>query len=652
MSRVVVSGVTMLATSRHGDVTSPGVEHPLPPRKHGRGRARARRWAGRLALPLPGVAIVVSDLALRGDTLIQADSAFRLGYLRSAILGVLLWASLVLVATGRRGVLSWVARGLLVGLAVTAVGGQLYSFGRYHAFLDTSSMLVGTAMLPSIRQELWHDHVSFLRAVAPPVVAVIVFGWAAWKLAPPRQRSRRLAGDLAVVLLCAIAFYMPRVDDREVAPFDSLYLHGVGQLARAVWDKNPVLARTYPGPRSPTPVPKLVARPARPRNVLFVLTESVRAESVCVTYDPSCRTSPFSNGAARDRIPFTQMRSVDSTTAISLGVMWSGVAPYLSREQLHEAPLVWEYAHAAGLDTAYWTSQNLLFGNSGRWLEGIPWDHHVSATGLDADASLETGADDGQLVSYVTDQLAALREPFFAVVHLSNTHMPYAIDESDAPYLPQSQATGAGHELGIANRYADAIYHQDRAIGRLLEAERARPEGARTVIVFLSDHGEQLYEKGAFGHTGTLFEPEIHIPAWIDAPPGTLTPTEDAQLRALADAPLTTMDVLPTLLDLVGVLDDPAIRPLSKAFVRKSLLRGGSSPADVVALTNCTELWACAFKNWGAIQGTHKLISNQGSHTWSCFDVADDPEEMHDLGADGCGSMQAFAEGTLHGRPF
>ena len=69
-------------------------------------------------------------------------------------------------------------------------------------------------------------------------------------------------------------------------------------------------------------------------------------------------------------------------------------------------------------------------------------------------------------------------------------------------------------------------------------------------------------------------------------------------------------------------------------------------------LTNCTELWACAFKNWGAIQGTKKLIAHQGDHAWNCFDVSTDPEELDDLGPEACGGLKALAEGTLHGRPF
>jgi glucan phosphoethanolaminetransferase (alkaline phosphatase superfamily) len=649
----MISAVSMLPF-RHADVTSPGIERARqsPDARAKRWHARRRRWASRAALLLPGLLVVGCDVALQRGAPLRGGPALARAYLEAAAFGVLLWGGLLLAASGRRGAWRLGARLSLLTLAFVAVGGQLYSFGRYRAFLGTSSMLVGTSMLPSVRQQLWFDSWSFLRAVVPPVVAIAVLMLLQRRLAPPRRWSPRLGADVAAIFLCVIALFAPRVDDREVGPFDTLYVNAMGQLARAVWDKNPCLARAHPGTRFPIPVPPLAAKPARPRNVLFVLTESVRAQSSCVKYEPDCRITPFSNAAAKGRIPLTQMRAVDSTTAISLGVMWSGISPTASRDALHSAPLVWEYANAAGVDTAYWTSQHLLFGNSGAWLQGIAWGHHVSATELEDDPDLETGADDGTLVSYVNAHLGEMREPYLAVVHLSNTHMPYAIDDSDAPFQPQGPENWRGHEVEISNRYHDAMYHQDRAIGRLIEATRARPESARTIIVFLSDHGEQLYEKGAFGHTGTLFETEIRIPAWIDAPPGTLSPEEERQLRSLEETPLTTMDVLPTLLDLVGVMDDPAIKPLASRFLGKSLLRGGSPPSTPVVMTNCTELWACAFRNWGAIQGTKKLIGMQGGGRWSCFDVKDDPTEQLDRGPEECSSLIALTEAQNHGRPF
>jgi glucan phosphoethanolaminetransferase (alkaline phosphatase superfamily) len=454
-----------------------------------------------------------------------------------------------------------------------------------------------------------------------------------------------------VIAALLMAFSAPGRSDVQAATPDVLYLAAMGQLGRAHWDHNEAIERVHPGARSPLPVPALRPAPPRQRNVLLVLTESVRAQSVCVEHSDDCRWTPFSNAAVPDRMPLGQMRALDSTTAISLSVLWSGCSPDESRATLHSAPLLWEYAHAAGLDTAYWTSQNLLFGNAGEWLRGLPLTRSVNATQLDAEAELDTGADDGKLVDRALVEMGELREPFVGVVHLSNTHFPYAIDEKDTPFLPQSEATGPGYEAQILNRYRDAIWLQDKAVGRFLTDLRKTPMGARTVVVFLSDHGEQMREKGAVGHTGTLFEQEIRVPAWVDAPKGTLTADEERSLHGLSRAPLTTLDVLPTLLDLMGVLDDPAIASFRRSMPGTSLLRGGSDPGRAVRMTNCTELWQCAFKNWGAIRGTRKLIAHQYDPAWSCYDVADDPEELHDLGPDACGDLKEIAE-QGRGRPF
>ena len=86
-----------------------------------------------------------------------------------------------------------------------------------------------------------------------------------------------------------------------------------------------------------------------------------------------------------------------------------------------------------------------------------------------------------------------------------------------------------------------------------------------------------MREKGSVGHTGTLFDPEIRIPAWVDAPPGALTASEESSLRGLADTPRTSIDVMPTLLDLLGLLDSPEIAELRGPMPGASLLRGGTS---------------------------------------------------------------------------
>jgi glucan phosphoethanolaminetransferase (alkaline phosphatase superfamily) len=598
------------------------------------------------------IGIVAADAMRRGSWLEQLGRTDLTMYGVTLALSVALWASLGCIAAARAGGEKWVGRLALVLLAIGAVGAQLYTFDRYQAYLNHRAVLVGTSMLPSVGQQLWMDRWTFAHAIIPAaLIALLVPLLAKW-LAPSRRASTKRARDILIFTLIVMAFSSPGRSEEQAASPDVLYVAAIGQLVRAHWNHNETIRRVHPGPRTPTPVPALVASPARPRNVLLVLTESVRAQSACVEFTEDCAWTPASNAAVPNRLPLTQMRAVDSTTAISLSVLWSGLAPTESRVALHTTPLLWEYARAAGLDTAYWTSQNLLFGNSGEWLQGLPLTKRVNATQLEPDADLDTGADDGKLVDRALADMGELREPFVGVVHLANTHFPYAIDDADAPFQPQSDATGPGYEREILNRYRDSIWHQDKAVGRFLRALRATPEGARTVVVFLSDHGEQMREKGAVGHTGTLYEQEVRIPAWIDAPPGTLDPSEEASLRSLAHTPLTTLDILPTLLDLAGVWDDAALATFRARMPGTSLLRGGTPADRAVVMTNCTELWECAFRNWGAMRGSRKLIAHQYDADWSCFDTLADPEETHDLGAAACGDLRDLAEAGGRGRPF
>jgi glucan phosphoethanolaminetransferase (alkaline phosphatase superfamily) len=544
-------------------------------------------------------------------------------------------------------------RVVLVVAAGLLVGSQIYTYGRYAAYVTHRAVLVGTSFLPSVGQHLWFDRWTFARAVVPCLVAAALLPALLGRLAPLRVRTRGgLCLDVAIVALLVCAFVSPERGAEEGQPPDVMYLAAMGQLARARWAHDETVERVHPGPRTPEPVPALTPAPAIARNVVLIVTESVRAQSVCQDYRADCKWTPFSNAAAKDRIALTQMRALDSTTAISLAVMWTGVLPTSDRKTFHSMPLLWEYTHAAGLDSAYYTAQNLLFGNSGTWLAGAPWTRHVSGTMLDPEATYETGCDDGKLVDYALSDLGHLKEPYFAVVHLSNTHFPYKIDPSFAPFTPQNEATGPGYENEILNRYQDSIILQDKALGRFIAEFEKRPEAKRSVVLYVSDHGEQMREHGAVGHTGTLFDTEIRVPFWVEAPKGTLTDAEEASLRRLHDTPVTQLDVFPTVMDLLGLWDSPDLGRFRSRYGGQSLLRGGSDPNRAIVMTNCSELWACAFKNWGAMQGTKKLIAHQGESAWGCYDVATDPGEKKPLDVARCGGLLSLAETTMGGRPF
>jgi glucan phosphoethanolaminetransferase (alkaline phosphatase superfamily) len=604
-------------------------------------------------LAAPGLVLAAIDWASRSDQIAAWPAPTLAAYAATLIASTVLWGALVAAASAHK---AWAVRSVLALLAALAVGAQRYYFARYHAYMNPRAVLVGTSMLPSVGQQLWIDRVSFLRALAPPIVLALLVPFGLARVAPLTHRRSRMALDLATFALLAAAFGFdaPGGGEQAGAP-DMLYLASMGRLAQARWRHDEAVARAHPGPRNPLPVPAV--RPDGPRrSVLFVLSESVRATDTCSVPRPDCPATPFTNALLPDRFGLSQMRALDSTTAVSLAVLWSGLAPTSSRRALHEAPLLWEYAHAAGYDTAYWTSQNLFFANAGTWLEGLPLSHLVSATDLDPNPTYEVGADDGKLADVVLRDLppmvrAGATTPFVGVVHLSNTHFPYVVDPADAPFQPESQAFGAGDATAVHNRYLDAIHRQDAIVARLVRGVRAMPGGDHVAIVFVSDHGEQIRERGAIGHTWGVYDEELRVPFWIDAPPGTLDPAQEAHLRAAESAPHTELDVLPTILDLLGLGQAPELESFRRSMPGESLLRG-APPAAPVVLTNCSSIFECAFKNWGAMSGTRKLLATENDQAWRCFDLASDPLERRDLGAAACGNLRTLAEGDGRGTPF
>ena len=639
---IIVSSVTM-ASRAHDDAAScrpPGLSWPA--------RADRRAWVARGVALAPGLGVAALDWSARHDQITAWPRATLAVYVASLALGAVLWAGLVVAASAPR---AWLARALLVASAAMAVGAQLYFFARYHAFMNPRAVVVGTSMLPSVGQQLWSDRASFVRALGPPLALAALLPYALRRLSPvaPWRAALALDAGVGALLLAAFGLEVTGGGEQGASP-DVLYLSSMGRLAFARWQHDDMVERAHPGPRSPLPLPPIT--PVGPRrSVLFVVTESVRGTDTCSVPSARCETTPYTNALLPDRFGFSQMRSLDSTTAVSLAVLWSGLSPTASRKALHTAPLLWEYAHAAGFDTAYWTAQNLLFANSGTWLEGVPVSRWVSATDLDANATYEVGADDGKLVDVVLRDLPSMRAPFVGVVHLSNTHFPYLIDDGDAPFQPQARAFGAGDAVPVHNRYLDAIRRQDAIVARLLRGLRATPGGDSVVVAFVSDHGEQIRERGAIGHTWSVYDEEVRVPFWIDAPPGTLSAAQAARLHALQDVPVTELDVLPTLLDVMGLWDARELAPERAAMPGQSLLRGGS-PDQARVLTNCSGIFACAFKNWGAIRGSRKLLATQNDSGWRCFDVASDPGERAPLPRGACDDLRRLAEADGRGTPF
>ena len=63
---------------------------------------------------------------------------------------------------------------------------------------------------------------------------------------------------------------------------------------------------------------------------------------------------------------------------------------------------------------------------------------------------------------------------------------------------------------------------QERTVSAFLRELRAMPGWDDTVVVFVSDHGEEFREHGGMYHLTTLFDEQVRIPGWLVAGPRAL----------------------------------------------------------------------------------------------------------------------------------
>jgi len=259
------------------------------------------------------------------------------------------------------------------------------------------------------------------------------------------------------------------------------------------------------------------------------------------------------------------------------------------------------------------------------------------------------GAPEVKLSERVKREFDTLPEPFFAVVHLSNVHYPFLVDEKGPqPFQPASRSKAPEDNARFFNQYQNAVHQQDWHVRDFLEHLQRLPAGPRTVVLYTSDHGEAFREHGNMGHSSSVLEEEIHVPGWLFAPPGTITAEERSTIESKRQQPLTHSDYSQTMLDLLGIHDAPEIQQYLSITNGRSLLRPGLDAAPV-PLTNCAGVWSCAFENWGALQGWKKLEAREWDTHWRCFDLQTDPNEQRDLGEQNCPELIAFA-GTQFGR--
>lgn len=388
--------------------------------------------------------------------------------------------------------------------------------------------------------------------------------------------------------------------------------------------------------RTPLVTPQLPRSETATPTVILIISESLRADSF-----PSSGVGNPLDAVIPARVPLTQLRTPAASTVIASLAIATGLPPTVNSTTALEAPLLFEVAKSAGYRTAYVGSQLGTFHSFSTFLRNAGIDERVFAEDLTNHPHPEYGAEDRLALERAFATLRDHPEPTFLVIHLSSTHYPYLVHDELAPHQPMSTVPDRAHKEGLWNRYRNSILLQERSLAAFYKSLQTLPRFAHTATLFLSDHGEQFFEHGAFSHTINLFEEELRIPGFVVVGPEGISAEQTGNLRAWSSRNTYSQDFHATILDLLGVWDVRDRIPLAARRVGRSLLRAppptqdGIAGEPIVLLSHQNGLWEDDNPAFGALQSGMKL-QGRFQTPFACFDRTQDPGEAHPLPAAAC----------------
>lgn len=397
-------------------------------------------------------------------------------------------------------------------------------------------------------------------------------------------------------------------------------------------------------PSGPTTPAQTVAQPydgPRPRNVLLVSLDTLRADRLGA-YGYGRATSPNFDALAARGALFTRAVSQSSWTLPAHATLFTGLDPLRHGvvERKHklgpELELLSERLADAGRATFAFTGGGFVLGTRG-------FDQGFERFKADMGSRQATKQGLGRWIGPALNEMDAAGErPWFGFLHCYATH---------CPYLPPEPYAGSFHDPAaeafdlrglceedftsmqptpaqvrhVVDGYDDCVRWVDAELGELVAELDRRDAWVDTLLVVVSDHGEELAEHGAIGHGRSLRPELLRVPLLFVGPgiaPGRYD--DDAAL----------VDVLPTVLALLG-LDVPSGldgRDLSPRLHGGAALppRGHLAFAEGKAAQDRP-----AQQAW--IEGERFLVREEGSGTLELYSLAagDDPtRDLADARAD------------------
>ncbi|MEO8196096.1 MAG: sulfatase [Thermoanaerobaculia bacterium] len=417
--------------------------------------------------------------------------------------------------------------------------------------------------------------------------------------------------------------------------FAALAPAGAGLIA--AWSA-PYLG-SAPAPAASAPESAAGARQTRP-NIVWISLDTLRADHLGA-YGYARPTSPNLDAFAARGLRFQWAISQAPWTRPSHRSMLTGVYP-ASRGGL-DSPMIGEVLYRAGYETFAVTGggqvdSTLGFDRGFEIYRVWDWIHEPQ-----------------KMVDWARTRAQRSDRPFFAFLHCYEIHEPYTHTRF-AEGLPGGRLAGEfSKEIwnrlrkkfsDEEKRYAEAMYdgdiaYTDAKLGEFFADFEHAGLLANSIVIVTSDHGEQFWENGSWGHGQNLHDHQIHVPLLVflpDSVRGDLVRASQAKgkgpalVQGAIEDQIELIDLYPTLLDLVGAgLESP----VNGRSLRPLLEGQGSLPAREAFAehTNVKENEQKALRTprFKFIVSIPRKSADSRDESFELYDLKRDPREQQNL---------------------
>ena len=404
--------------------------------------------------------------------------------------------------------------------------------------------------------------------------------------------------------------------------------------------------RSVAVPTEPSSIPKTTpyTEPPVAPAIIIYLIDTLRADHLG-TYGYGLPTSPNIDAFARDGVVFERAHAHSSWTKTTVASLLTGQHPrqhaVLDRADL--LPSTTETLAELLGDTGYQTAAFVTITTvSGAFGFAQGFDTYANMMEVDTvDVHQLSDRVNRAAWSWLKEQRRP-GQPFFLYLHVSDPHTPYTphspFRERFAPGISLDDEASfrvnlRGWEprsMDHLERFRDssrALYDaeigfMDAQFGELIEFLKNERLYDSSMIVVLSDHGEEFNEHGGWTHGRSLYEEVLRIPLIIKFPGGW-----GAGRRI--EAAVQQIDVLPTVLAAVGAEPHEA----SRGVDLMSLISGESISEPEALLSAMLQLGDRNLES--LVSGRYKLIVDRAGAPrprYELYDLQDDPDEVIDLG--------------------